>query len=186
MLDNAGSGLGEPLNVRVYFTFDSFISRVALIKVIISGQSSPEVLTDDGFLNWARSVSMYVIPVLTATLELLIQRLPIRSTECFGLHLGGPQSANLGDGNGWVNQTVEMRYDFGNADLGTCLESLSGGNHFRMFRQNGTQANSGALFLACVSFHLPSILFVMFVRVIVCRTRKMSQKAIQSSLMAMT
>jgi len=110
MLDDAGGGLGEPMNV------------------IISGLSDPRVLTDDGFLNWARSIDI--------------------STECLGLHLGGPQSANLGDGNGAVNQTVEMRYDFGNADLGTCLESLEGGNHLRMFRQNGTQANSGALFLA--------------------------------------
>jgi len=110
MLDDAGTGLGEPLNV------------------IISGLSDPRVLTDDGFLSWARSVKI--------------------STECLGLHLGGPQSANLGDGNGAVNQTVEMRYDYNNAQLGTCLESLAGGNHLRVFRQNGTQADSGALFLA--------------------------------------
>jgi len=110
MLDDAGNGLGEPLNV------------------IISGLSDPDVLTDDGFLNWARSVDI--------------------STECLGLHLGGPQSANLGDGNGFVNQTVEMRDDFGNSQVGTCLESLAGGNHLRMFRQNGTNANTGALFLA--------------------------------------
>jgi len=30
------------------------------------------------------------------------------SIECLGIHLGGPQSANLGDGNGWVNQTVRL------------------------------------------------------------------------------
>lgn len=70
------------------------------------------------------------------------------STECLGIHLGGPQAANLGDGNGAVNQTVELRQDFGNDEVGTCLESLIGGNHLRMFRQNGTQADSGALFLA--------------------------------------
>jgi len=110
MLDNAGDGLGEPLNV------------------IISGLSDPNVLTDDGFLNWTRSVGI--------------------STECLDIHLGGPQSANLGDGNGWVNQTVEMRDDYGNAEFGTCLESLVGGNHLRMFRQNGTEADTKALFLA--------------------------------------
>lgn len=33
----------------------------------------------------------------------------LRSTECLGFHLGDPQSANLGDGNGAVNQTVELR-----------------------------------------------------------------------------
>lgn len=109
-LDVAVPGLGEPMNV------------------IISGLSDPRVLTDDGFLNWARSVNM--------------------DNECLDLHLGGPQSADLGDGNGPVNQTVEMREDFGVTIFGTCVESLIGGNHLRVFRQNGTEANSGALFLA--------------------------------------
>ncbi|THG95180.1 hypothetical protein EW145_g8007 [Phellinidium pouzarii] len=142
MLDNAGDGLGEPLNV------------------IISGLSSSDVLTDDGFLNFAQSLGL--------------------SFECLGLHLGAPQSADLGDGNGFVNQTTELRQDYGNAELGTCLETLIGGNHLRyvvallspllsssllsdslyftpnlpplypqrVFRQNGTDADSGALFLA--------------------------------------
>ncbi|KAI0647388.1 hypothetical protein C8Q79DRAFT_1068788 [Trametes meyenii] len=109
IFDNATFG-GEPMNV------------------IISGQSSPEVLTDDGVLNFAQAIGF--------------------SQECLGFHLGDPQTANLGDGNGSVNQTLEFREDFGNDLLGTCLESLVGGNHFRVFRQNGPQANSGALFLA--------------------------------------
>ena len=70
--------------------------------------------------------------------------------ECFGAHLGDPQSANLGDGNGYVNQTFELRQDYGNPDIGTCWESLVGGNHLRLFRQNGPSANTGALFLAYV------------------------------------
>ncbi|TFK75297.1 hypothetical protein BDN72DRAFT_758012 [Pluteus cervinus] len=110
LLDNAGDGFGEPLNV------------------IISGLSSPDVLTDDGIINFARAIGF--------------------SKECLGIHLGAPQSANLGDGNGFVNQTIELREDFGNALLGTCLESLIGGNHFRVYRQNGTLADTGALFLA--------------------------------------
>jgi len=115
MLDDANGGsspsdLGEPLNV------------------IISGLSSPAVLTDAGFLNFAKAIGF--------------------STECLGIHLGGPQSANLGDGNGYVNQTVELREDYGDPELGTCLESLIGGNHLRVFRQNGSEADSGALFLA--------------------------------------
>ncbi|KAJ7287711.1 hypothetical protein C8J57DRAFT_593861 [Mycena rebaudengoi] len=110
MLDNVGGGLGEPLNV------------------IISGLSSAAVLTDSGFLNYARAIGF--------------------STECFGIHIGDPQSANLGDGHGFVNQTVELRQDFGDANVGTCLESLIGGNHLRLYRQNGPTANSGALFLA--------------------------------------
>ncbi|KAI1794667.1 hypothetical protein LXA43DRAFT_1091722 [Ganoderma leucocontextum] len=57
-------------------------------------------------------------------------------------------TANLGDGNGSLNQAVEFRQDFGNDLLGTCLESLLGGNHFRVWRQGGPSANSGALFLA--------------------------------------
>ncbi|KAJ6557820.1 hypothetical protein B0H19DRAFT_1261413 [Mycena capillaripes] len=104
MLDNAGTGGGEPLNV------------------IISGQSTPSVLTSAG--------------------------VPLSATECLGFHLGDPQSANLGDGNGWVNQTMELREDFGSTTLGTCWESVVGGNHLRVYRQNGPAANSGALFLA--------------------------------------
>lgn len=101
------------------------------------------------------------------------------SEECFGIHLGAPQSANLGDGNGFVNQTIELRQDFGSAGLGTCLETLVGGNHFRwvqlilcagcflgpslcqfisqiqlhptrVYRQNGSLEDTGALFLASV------------------------------------
>jgi len=113
MLDNAGDGYGEPLNV------------------IISGLSSLSVLTDDGFLNYAKAIGF--------------------STECFGFHIGDPQSANLGDGNGWVNQTIEIRQDYGDSLVGTCIESLIGGNHFRVYRQNGPQADSGALFLAVSS-----------------------------------
>jgi hypothetical protein len=110
MLINAGDGYGEPMNV------------------IISGLSSPAVLTYKGAINYARAAGF--------------------SEECFGLHLGGYMSANLGDGNGWVNQTIELRQDYGNAGGGTCFESLVGGNHFRIYRQNGTAADSGALFLA--------------------------------------
>ncbi|KAF9451255.1 hypothetical protein P691DRAFT_663543 [Macrolepiota fuliginosa MF-IS2] len=110
LLDNAGSGGGEPLNV------------------IISGLSSPDVLTDSGIVNFAKAIGF--------------------STECLGIHLGDPQSANLGDGNGPQNQTIELRQDYGDPDVGTCLESLIGGNHFRVFRQNGPLAPTGALFLA--------------------------------------
>ncbi|EMD37477.1 hypothetical protein CERSUDRAFT_123424 [Gelatoporia subvermispora B] len=110
MFDNAGNGLGEPLNV------------------IISGLSSPDVLTESGVINFARAIGF--------------------SEECLDIHLGAPFSANLGDGNGPVNQTIELRQDFGNSELGTCLESLIGGNHFRVYVQNGSLADSGALFLA--------------------------------------
>ncbi|KAI0727970.1 hypothetical protein C8Q72DRAFT_837132 [Fomitopsis betulina] len=70
------------------------------------------------------------------------------STECLGFHIGAPQSANLGDGNGWVNQIMVLREDYSDPLVGTCVESLIGGNHFRVFKQNGQAADSGALFLA--------------------------------------
>ena len=75
------------------------------------------------------------------------------STECLGIHIGDPQTANLGDGNGNVAQTMELRANL--AVGGTCEESLVGGNHLRMFRQNGTNHNTGALFLACVNYFSP-------------------------------
>ncbi|KAJ6498849.1 hypothetical protein C8R45DRAFT_820956 [Mycena sanguinolenta] len=98
------AGLGEPLNV------------------VISAQSSPEVLNLDGFLQYARAIGF--------------------DKECLGLHIGNPQTANLGDGRGDVNETEVLRQSFGIP--GTCVESLTGGNHFRVFPQAGT----GALFLA--------------------------------------
>ncbi|KAH8979925.1 hypothetical protein EDB86DRAFT_596917 [Lactarius hatsudake] len=98
------------------------------LNVIISGLSSPWVLADGGFVHFANAVGFGI--------------------ECFGAHLGAPQAANLGDGHGWVNETLELRQDYGNPDIGTCWESLIGGNHLRLFRQNGPGANTGALFLA--------------------------------------
>ena len=75
--------------------------------------------------------------------------LPASSAEeCLGLHIGGAQQANLGDGRGWVNETAVIRESLGNIPTwGTCLESLFGGNHFRLW----TQESTGALFLACVT-----------------------------------
>nr|GAT55467.1 predicted protein [Mycena chlorophos] len=97
------------------------------LNMIISGLSTPEALTDQGILNFGNALGYDV--------------------SCLGLVLGGAQAADLGDGNGWVNQTQLLREDYG-LPLGTCLETLIGGNHYRVFRQNGTGADSGALFLA--------------------------------------
>ncbi|KAJ7208173.1 hypothetical protein B0H12DRAFT_431164 [Mycena haematopus] len=97
------------------------------INIIVSALSSPEALTDRGLVNYGNALGY--------------------ADDCLGIHLGGPQAANLGDGNGYVNQTQMMREDYG-MPIGTCLETLIGGNHYRVFRQNGSLANSGALFLA--------------------------------------
>ncbi|KAJ7217675.1 hypothetical protein GGX14DRAFT_437736 [Mycena pura] len=103
---DSSAGLGEPLNV------------------VVSAQSSPEVLQPDGFLQYAQAIGFNI--------------------ECFGLHIGAAQSANLGDGRGQVNETKVLRESFDIPVFGTCLETLTGGNHFRVFPQAGT----GALFLA--------------------------------------
>lgn len=62
-------------------------------NIIVSANSSPDVLTDDGFQNYMKSLGL--------------------SIECLGLHGGGLFTADLGDGNGARNQTLEMRKDFG-------------------------------------------------------------------------
>ncbi|KZV73142.1 hypothetical protein PENSPDRAFT_733127 [Peniophora sp. CONT] len=98
------------------------------LNVIVSGLSSADVLTVDGLTNYAKAIGF--------------------STECLGIHLGNPQTADLGDGQGQVDQLLELRQDYGDATLGTCLESAIGGNHFRAWKQNGTLANSGAMLLA--------------------------------------
>lgn len=95
-------------------------------QIIISANSSPDVLTDDGFLDYMKSLGF--------------------SIECLGQHGGGLFTANLGDGAGVQNQVKELREAFGVPflGLGTCLESLVGGNHIRYWRQSP----SGALFVA--------------------------------------
>ncbi|KAE9391906.1 hypothetical protein BT96DRAFT_1023849 [Gymnopus androsaceus JB14] len=95
------------------------------LNVIISGLSSLDVLDTTGkFYNYANAIGF--------------------SWECFGVHIGSPQQANLGDGRGWVNQTAVVRQDYGDSVIGTCEESLFGGNHFRIYQQQG----SCAMFLA--------------------------------------
>ncbi|KAL4399724.1 hypothetical protein ACI68E_004108 [Malassezia pachydermatis] len=115
MLDLVGNGYREPINV------------------IISGQSDRSVLSEQGLLDYVRSIGF--------------------SFECLHIHLGGLQHANLGDGNGYVPQLFEYRSlllhkGAPGAWIGACWESLAGGNHFRVWRQNGTLANTGAWFLA--------------------------------------
>ncbi|WFD25023.1 hypothetical protein MEQU1_003733 [Malassezia equina] len=114
MLDVVGNGFREPMNV------------------IISGTSDPSVMSDQGLLDYVRSIGF--------------------SFECLHLHLGGLQHANLGDGRGYTPQLFEYRSilfrDSPGAWIGACWESLAGGNHFRVWRQNGTEADTGAWFLA--------------------------------------
>lgn len=84
------------------------------INVILSGHSDPYILTLAGLRDFVRSVGF--------------------SFECFGQHIGQLQRADTGDGRGWKPEVVEFRqagrWDPGRW-IGTCRESLFGGNHFR-------------------------------------------------------
>ena len=70
-----------------------------------------------------------------------------------------------------VNETAVMRLDYSDPTLGTCKETVQGGNHFQYWTQTGSEANrcgllgfiddtafsplsSGAVFMA-VSYELP-------------------------------
>lgn len=53
-----------------------------------------------------------------------------------------------------VNETAVIRWDYGNVQLGTCEETIEGGNHIRYWIQNGPDADSGAIFMA-VSYEMP-------------------------------
>ncbi|KAI0253084.1 hypothetical protein BJV78DRAFT_1123532 [Lactifluus subvellereus] len=74
----------------------------------------------------------------------------MHSPERLGSHLGKAQAASLSDRNDVVNQTMELRNDHGNLDIGTCRGGFVGGNHFRVSLQDGPGANGVALFLAYV------------------------------------
>ncbi|KAF8332615.1 uncharacterized protein EI90DRAFT_3145332 [Cantharellus anzutake] len=99
---------------------DSSAGKGEPLNIIISGLSAPEVLSNSGLIQWANSIGF--------------------AKECLGFHIGNPQTANLGDGRGWVNETAVIRADYMNPLLGTCLESLTGGNHFRFWQQVTTNA----------------------------------------------
>ena len=107
-------------------------------NIIISGNSDVDVLRDQeadgGLLNYFESLGY--------------------SGECLGQSGGTKQGMNLGDGHGNKNQTAVMRWNYGDPQLGTCTQTVIGGNHFRYWTQNGPEANSGAVFLAA-SVELP-------------------------------
>ncbi|KAF9048122.1 hypothetical protein BDZ89DRAFT_941444 [Hymenopellis radicata] len=108
------------------------------INAIISVNSDSDVLVDQetngGLRNYFLSLSF--------------------SSECLGQHQGNDQQANLGDGHGYLNETAVIRYNYGDASLGACTETIKGGNHFRYWVQNGASENSGAIFMA-FSYEMP-------------------------------
>ncbi|KAJ7643788.1 hypothetical protein FB45DRAFT_896068 [Roridomyces roridus] len=97
------------------------------LNVIVSGTSDPFILTDEGFIAYVQSIGY--------------------ARECMGLHMGHIHLANLGDGDGRKPEGLLFRQHYQMPRWGTCWESFAGGHHFRAWRQNGTDANSGAWFL---------------------------------------
>jgi len=95
------------------------------MNVIISNLSDPFVLTDEGFRWYYKSIGF--------------------SEECLGLHYGHVHKADLGDGDGKKSEHILARQHYF-PRWGTCWETFVGGNHFRAWKQNGTEANTGAWF----------------------------------------
>ena len=67
-------------------------------------------------MNFARAIGLSVSQAVYGLLEDIINILNFwlyvfSSQECLGFHLGNPQSANLGDGNGFVDETVKTDLD---------------------------------------------------------------------------
>ncbi|KIJ17566.1 hypothetical protein PAXINDRAFT_167571 [Paxillus involutus ATCC 200175] len=108
------------------------------INAIISAYSDSAVLqstlNNGGLINYYQSIGF--------------------STECLGQHSGDSQGANLGDGNGYLNETAVIRWDYGDVNIGTCTETIEGGDHLRYWIQDGPDADSGAIFMA-VSYEMP-------------------------------
>ncbi|GAA5960025.1 hypothetical protein JCM3765_006139 [Sporobolomyces pararoseus] len=105
------------------------------LNVVISSNSDFRIIQDfDTFLDYCTSLRF--------------------SKQCLQWEDGDSlQAADLGDGNKLVNQTTIMRYNYDDPVFGTCSETMQGGNHFRIFKQNGTEASSGAWFLAVSKEH---------------------------------
>ena len=61
------------------------------------------------------------------------------------------------------NETAVIRYDYGDPALGTCQETIQGGNHFRYWVQNGSQRNSSAVFMAFSYEHSLQGAFLNFI-----------------------
>ncbi|KAJ3500049.1 hypothetical protein NMY22_g19391 [Coprinellus aureogranulatus] len=118
-LDYTIDDLGEPLNI------------------IISGLSDPFILTDKGFEHYTKSLGY--------------------SQECLGLHYGNRHYADLGDGDAQKIELILARQHYFPV-WGTCWESLAvvavvglmiqqAGIISVAWKQNGTEANSGAWFI---------------------------------------
>ena len=136
-----------------------------LLNAIISGHSDDAVLTDQEVKGGLRNFFLFVKP---CNFTYFLNSLPVFcslssfgfSGECLGQHSGTHQAANLGDGNDYSmslpsfsdacsshvtclleNETAVIRWNYGDAQLGACQETIQGGNHFRYWTQDGSGNN---------------------------------------------
>ncbi|PKI85404.1 hypothetical protein MVES1_000121 [Malassezia vespertilionis] len=93
------------------------------LNVIISGKSDPYVSSQDGFASFSRSINF-------------------GNGSCLDIRGNNTAQANLGDGDGTKDEAGLFRWDNG------CTEALNGGNHFRYWVQNGSAADTKAIFIA--------------------------------------
>ncbi|KAM0787149.1 hypothetical protein ACM66B_006400 [Microbotryomycetes sp. NB124-2] len=114
---------------RAFFD-DLYPDKGEPLNVVVSALSDRSVTRDArGLEDWLSSIQYGV--------------------QCLGMHKGKKQQANLGDGNGFVEQAGLVRWTYGlPSHGGTCFESLAGGSHIRYWFQNGPLARTGAVFLA--------------------------------------
>ncbi|PKI84472.1 hypothetical protein MVES1_001899 [Malassezia vespertilionis] len=103
------------------------------LNIIVSSLSSDDVLTAEGFLLWVTALGFGV--------------------SCLGQGDDDSfQYANLGKGNENVKQgslsgnNGVLRWNYGLPSVGTCRETIEGGNHMRWFMQR--TKNGTAIFLA--------------------------------------
>ncbi|KAK0541943.1 hypothetical protein OC846_001918 [Tilletia horrida] len=108
-------------NPTIFPDGSSFTSSNEPLNIIISANSSPDVLTRKGLQSYLRSINF--------------------DFECLNLHSGGPQYATI-DATGKQAQIFEYRDVLTPVDhiFGTCIESLLGGNHVRGYQQQLTNA----------------------------------------------
>ncbi|KIY51536.1 hypothetical protein FISHEDRAFT_7375, partial [Fistulina hepatica ATCC 64428] len=130
-LDNNGSML-----TQVDDTYPAGLGEP--LNVIISGASDSAVLVnqdaDGGLLTYFQSLGF--------------------AGDCLGQPDTDVERANLGDGNGYINQTSVMRWDYGDPQLGTCTETIEGGNHFRYWSQDGSEHDTKSVFMTA-SYEYP-------------------------------
>lgn len=104
------------------------------LNVIISGESSSDMLHPEGFLVWATALGFGV------------SCLGQGDDEGFMYTNLGRENPNVRQGSLSGNNGV-LRWNYGLPSVGTCRETIEGGNHFRWFMQHTRRAGT-AIFLA--------------------------------------